>query len=182
MALVIPTDLEFLAAIYAFGATLAFTIVHLSVIRLRFREPDRDRPYKVPFNVRMGRAELPLTRGPRRRDGRGRIRVCDRPARRRALRRRGLDGVRGAALRDLPRGRGKADLQARHGAGKGADRKGVQAEFGSILVPVLGTPLDDDIMQTAGRLAGEENEDVGEGGAVIEALWVFEVPMALPLD
>ena len=57
-----------------------------------------------------------------------------------------------------------------------------EAEFGSILVPVLGTPLDDDIMQTAGRLAGEENEDVGEGGAVIEALWVFEVPMALPLD
>ena len=44
------------------------------------------------------------------------------------------------------------------------------------------TPLDDDIMQTAGRLAAEENEDVGEGGAVIEALWVFEVPMALPLD
>ena len=56
------------------------------------------------------------------------------------------------------------------------------AEYGSILVPVLGTPLDDDIMQTAGRLAAEENEDVGEGGAVIEALWVFEVPMALPLD
>jgi APA family basic amino acid/polyamine antiporter len=37
-------------------------------------------------------------------------------------------------------------------------------------------------MQTAGRLAGEENEDAGEGGAVIEALWVFEIPMALPLD
>ena len=49
-------------------------------------------------------------------------------------------------------------------------------------MPVLGTPLDDDIMQTAGRLAAEENEDDGEGGAVIEALWVFEVPMALPLD
>jgi APA family basic amino acid/polyamine antiporter len=37
-------------------------------------------------------------------------------------------------------------------------------------------------VQTAGRLAAEENEDLGEGGAVIEALWVFEVPMALPLD
>ena len=51
-----------------------------------------------------------------------------------------------------------------------------------MLVPVLGTPLDDDIMQTAGRLAAEENEDDDEGGAVIEALWIFEVPMALPLD
>jgi APA family basic amino acid/polyamine antiporter len=56
------------------------------------------------------------------------------------------------------------------------------AEYGSILVPIRGLPLDDDIVQTAGRLAAEENEDVGEGGAVIEALWVFEVPMALPLD
>src|SRR5919112_5945371 len=65
---------------------------------------------------------------------------------------------------------------------KALTRQEVAAEFGSILVPVLGTPLDDDIMQTAGRLAGEENEDEGEGGAVIEALWVFEVPLALPLD
>src|SRR6185312_16125003 len=37
-------------------------------------------------------------------------------------------------------------------------------------------------MQTAGRLAADEDEDLGEGGAVIEAIWVFEVPMALPLD
>ena len=68
VALVIPADLEFLAAIYAFGATLAFTLVHLSVIRLRFREPDRDRPYKMPFNVRVGRGELPLTAVARRGD------------------------------------------------------------------------------------------------------------------
>ena len=61
-------------------------------------------------------------------------------------------------------------------------RRAAEAEFGSMLVPVLGTPLDDDIMQTAGRLAAEENDDEGEGGAVIEALWIFEVPMALPLD
>ena len=61
-------------------------------------------------------------------------------------------------------------------------RRAAEAEFGSMLVPVLGTPLDDDIMQTAGRLAAEENADDGEGGAMIEALWIFEVPMALPLD
>jgi APA family basic amino acid/polyamine antiporter len=57
-----------------------------------------------------------------------------------------------------------------------------EAEYGSILVPIRGLPLDDDIVQTAGRLAAEENEDLGEGGAVIEALWIFEVPMSLPLD
>ena len=61
-------------------------------------------------------------------------------------------------------------------------RRRTQAEYGSILVPILGTELDDDIVQTAGRLASEEDDELGEGGAVIEALWVFEVPMALPLD
>jgi APA family basic amino acid/polyamine antiporter len=55
-------------------------------------------------------------------------------------------------------------------------------EFGSILVPIFGTPLDDDIVQTAGRLAGETRDDVVEEGAVIEAIWVFEMPLSLPLD
>jgi APA family basic amino acid/polyamine antiporter len=182
IALVIPTDIEFLAAIYAFGATLAFLIVHLSVIRLRFREPARDRPYKVPFNLRMGAVELPLT----------------------AL----LGALMAAvafgsviALHDAARFvgagwlvfglvlyltyrtvEGKPVFKRITVPAKALTRQEVDAEFGSILVPVLGTPLDDDIMQTAGRLAGEENEDFGEGGAMIEALWVFEVPMALPLD
>ena len=182
VALVIPADLEFLAAIYAFGATLAFTLVHLSVIRLRFREPDRDRPYKVPFNLRVGRGELPLT----------------------ALLGAAMAVVAFAsvlALHDAARfvGAGwmafgvllyliyrtvedKPVFRRVTVPAKALTGRGVEAEFGSILVPVLGTPLDDDIMQTAGRLAGEENEDSGEGGAVIEALWVFEVPMALPLD
>jgi len=56
------------------------------------------------------------------------------------------------------------------------------AEYGSILVPLLGTPLDDDIVQTAGRLAGEERSDEGQPGAIIEALWIFQIPMALPID
>ena len=58
------------------------------------------------------------------------------------------------------------------------------AQYGSILVPILGTVLDDDIMQTAGRLAAEEDEDAFEDdqGATIEAIWVFEVPMSLPID
>ena len=57
-------------------------------------------------------------------------------------------------------------------------------QYGSILVPILGTPLDDDIVQTAGRLAAEEDEDAFDAhrGATIEALWVFEVPMSLPID
>ena len=39
--LTLSADIEFLAGIFAFGAMLAFTLAHLSVIVLRFREPDR---------------------------------------------------------------------------------------------------------------------------------------------
>ena len=56
-----------------------------------------------------------------------------------------------------------------------------EVEYGSILVPVFGDELDDDIVGTAGRLAAEQAEE-GEGGAMIEAVYVFEIPMSLPLD
>jgi APA family basic amino acid/polyamine antiporter len=46
---------------------------------------------------------------------------------------------------------------------------------------VFGSELDDDIVGTAGRLAAEE-ADEEEGGAVLEALYVFEIPMSLPID
>src|SRR5271163_2120297 len=58
--LVAPENLDFLVGIYAFGAMLAFTIAHLSVCRLRYSEPDRDRPYSVPLSVRVRGGELPL--------------------------------------------------------------------------------------------------------------------------
>jgi hypothetical protein len=58
----------------------------------------------------------------------------------------------------------------------------LEPELGSIMVPIFGNELDDDIVQTAARLAGPEHDDLDPEGAVIEALWVFEVPLALPLD
>jgi APA family basic amino acid/polyamine antiporter len=182
IALVIPTDLEFLAAIYAFGATLAFTLVHLSVIRLRFREPERDRPYRIPFNVRAGRAELPLTAllgATMAAVAFGSVLFLHTAARWVGLGWMAFGLLLYLIYRVVE---DKPIFKRVTVPAKALTRQGVEAEFGSILVPVLGTPLDDDIMQTAGRLAGEENEDEGEGGAVIEALWVFEVPMALPLD
>lgn len=43
--------LDVLANIYAFGATLGYTLVFLSLIRLRFSDPYTPRPYKVPLNI-----------------------------------------------------------------------------------------------------------------------------------
>jgi basic amino acid/polyamine antiporter, APA family len=183
MLLLLPADVEFLASIYAFGATISFTIVHLSVIRLRWLEPDRDRPFKIPINIRIGRGELPVTaalgavlsfaalvavitlHGDGRWAGAGWMTF-------------------GIVLYVAYRlSEGKPVLKRVTIPERALTRRGTaKAEYGSILVPVLGRALDDDIMQTAGRLSAEENEDEGEGGAVIEAVWVFEVPMAMPLD
>jgi basic amino acid/polyamine antiporter, APA family len=179
--LLLTADLEFLLAISAFGATAAFTIVCVSVCRLRWREPDRDRPYRMPLNLRVAGADLPL------------------PGALGAL----LSGAAFIALlayHDRARWVGlgwmafgvlvyvyyrlsedKPLLKRITVPEQVLTRKRTEAEYGSILVPILGSELDDDIVQTAGRLASEEEEDF-EGGAVIEALWIFEVPLTQPLD
>jgi APA family basic amino acid/polyamine antiporter len=58
--LMIPGQAAFLGNMYAFGAMLSFTIAHLAVIRLRAREPDRERPYRGPGNLRIAGRDLPL--------------------------------------------------------------------------------------------------------------------------
>jgi APA family basic amino acid/polyamine antiporter len=56
----IPGQAAFLGNMYAFGAMLSFTIAHLSVIRLRLKDPDRPRPYRGPGTLRVAGRELPL--------------------------------------------------------------------------------------------------------------------------
>jgi APA family basic amino acid/polyamine antiporter len=182
ICLLIPADLEFLAAICAFGATIAFTIVGASVVWLRYKEPDRDRPYRMPLNVRFRGGSLPIPAV-----------LCVAMSSIAFLSlliehgsARWVGVIWMAAGISLYVGyrtsQGKPLLKRVTVPEASLTHRAAEAEFGSMLVPILGTPLDDDIMQTAGRLASEENADDGEGGAVIEALWIFEVPMALPLD
>jgi basic amino acid/polyamine antiporter, APA family len=58
-----------------------------------------------------------------------------------------------------------------------------ELEYRTLLVPVFGTPLDDDIVGTAGRLAAESDTD-GPGGERprVDLIYVVEVPLTLPLD
>jgi APA family basic amino acid/polyamine antiporter len=183
-ALTAPQDLDFLVGIFAFGALLGLTIAHASIVRLRYTEPDRDRPYKMPLNVRFRGGELPL------------------PAALGGVLSLGTwlsvvvlhSGARYVGLGWMAGGlllyviyrttQGKSLTKRVLVPEKALRREATrEMEYGSILVPLFGTPLDDDIIQTAGRLAGHEHDDFdSEEGATIEALWVFEVPMALPLD
>ena len=51
--LALPRDVEFLAGVFAFGAMVTFTIAHLSVIVLRFREADRPSAFRMPLSIRV---------------------------------------------------------------------------------------------------------------------------------
>jgi basic amino acid/polyamine antiporter, APA family len=182
--LTVPQDLELLVGIFAYGALVGLTIAHLSIVVLRYKEPERPRPYRIPLSVRVRGGDLPLLAvigailsagawvgllithsgarwlGTAWLAGGLALYIVYRTTQGKSVMRRVL--VPEAALRG-----------ERHEAGDG-----------SILVPLTGSPLDDDIIQTAGRLAAEEDAESFEEdkGATIEALWIFEVPMSLPID
>lgn len=185
LGLVAPTDVKLLAGIYAFGATLAITIAHLSIIRLRVTEPDRPRPFRVPWNLRWRGARLPV------------------PAILAALV-SGLAFLSVLAYHDRARLVGGGwmafglifyvvyrkvfegtTLTKRVSVTEQALTKQVpEVAYRNILVPVFGTKLDDDIVATAGRLAAAEQEEAD--GALadsrLDLVYVLEVPLTLPLD
>jgi APA family basic amino acid/polyamine antiporter len=178
-----PRDLEFLMGICAFGALLAFTIAHVSICVLRYREPDRPRPYRIPLSIRVGGGDLPLPAvlGA----AMGAVGFVSLLVYHAGARYVGIVWMAiGLALYVAYRRRNELPIFRRVVLSEDALRaEPVRAEYGSILVPIFGTPLDDDIVQTAGRLAAAEHADAAEGeGATIEAIWVFEVPLSLPLD
>jgi APA family basic amino acid/polyamine antiporter len=66
MSLLIATSfwtedaVAFLASLFSFGVLVAFTAAQLAVIKLRFRQPDVEKPYRVPFSVRIRGADIPV--------------------------------------------------------------------------------------------------------------------------
>jgi basic amino acid/polyamine antiporter, APA family len=56
----LPGQAEFLGTIYAFGAMLSFTMAHLAVIALRIKEPERERPYRAPWNMTFRGHSIPM--------------------------------------------------------------------------------------------------------------------------
>jgi basic amino acid/polyamine antiporter, APA family len=186
LGLVIPTNVKLLASIYAFGATLAITIAHLSIIRLRVRDPDRSRPFRIPLGIRWRGAELPL------------------PAILAAVV-SGLAFLSVLLYHDVARWVGLGwmtfglafyvvyrkvfegtTLTKRVSVPEHALTKQVpEVEFRNILVPVFGTKFDDDIVATAGRLAAAEQEEADGAESAesrLDVVYVIEVPLTLPLD
>jgi basic amino acid/polyamine antiporter, APA family len=182
LALAIPGDIRFLARVYAFGALLAVTIAQVSIVRLRVVEPDLERPYRVPWNIRIGSHQLPL------------------PAMFGAL----VSGVGWITVFLLHHtavyvgggwmlfGLVFYVIYRRYVEGTPLTRRvqvpeaslkkqPAEVEYSTILVPVFGTRLDDDIVSTAGRLADAE-VGKGEHPPRLEIVYVAELPLSVPLD
>ena len=182
--LVVPENIDFLVGIYAFGAVLSFTIAHLSVIRLRYREPHRRRPFRTPLSVRFRGGRLPL------------LAVLG------ALL-SGAGGSRCWSSTTPPATSGSAgwppvscSISSTAVWMKSSPLRRVTVapevlrpeqprarDYGSILVPLHGGALDDEIVRTAALpVAGEPTDDAAIDAVTIEAVWIFQMPMALTLD
>jgi APA family basic amino acid/polyamine antiporter len=182
LALAIPGDITFLAGVYAFGALLAATIAHASIIRLRFTDPDHERPYAVPLNVRIRGRRVPLpTLLAMVVSGLAWVSVIAFHGQ--ALAVGGGWMVFGLLCYVLYRGVvEETSLTERVSVPEEALKKRTpEIEYSSILVPVFGTDLDDDIVSTAGRLADAEVKE-GERPPRLELVYVAEVPLTVPLD
>jgi APA family basic amino acid/polyamine antiporter len=182
--LVAPESLDFLIGIYAFGAMLAFTIAHVSLIRLRRTEPEGDRPYRIPLTVRIRGVELPLPAAFGAlvsAAGWVAVMVVHEPARY-----VGLGWMLGGVLLYVAYRRiDEAPLLRRVTVAPEVLRAEppLERDYGSILVPLFGTTLDEDIIHTAALLvAGEQPDEAAIDTATIEAVWVFVIPMSLPID
>ncbi|MEO8091607.1 MAG: amino acid permease [bacterium] len=181
-ALVVPGDVLFLGGLYAFGATIAFTIAHLSIVRLRITQPDRERPFRVPLDVRFRGAEIPLPsvvaaavmifawvsvvvyHDQARYIG-GAWMIVGLVAY--VVYRVGVQGTSLTKRVTVPAEALVKDVRS--------------ASYGGILVPVFGTALDDDIVDTAGRLA-EAADEPGQTPPNLEVVYVLELPLTVPLD
>ena len=182
IGLVIPAKLNVLIDILAFGALTSFTIAHLSVIVMRFREPALERDYRIPLSIPVAGAQLPLPAvlGALMSIVGWVILLVLHPGARYV----GLGWLVGGVLLYVAYRRlsGRPVLRRVVIADRALRQARRRAEFGSIMVPIFGGQFDDDAVQVAGQLAGERQEDEDMGAVTIEAIYVIAIPTRLSLD
>ena len=159
----------FLASLFSFGVLLAFTATQIAVVKLRFTEPERRRPYRVPLTV--GRLPIPSVIGA----------VLtfaiwiDALATHKGARYGGPAWLAvGLVLYVVVRkSRGEGLLERVASADEHRDL--AQAEFNRILVPMKLGEIGEEMVATAVKLAEERN-------ASVEALHVIRVPLEHALE
>jgi basic amino acid/polyamine antiporter, APA family len=59
--LIVYGNTSVLGNLYSFGAMLSFTIAHAAIVALRVKDPDRERPYRSPWGLRLRGYVIPMT-------------------------------------------------------------------------------------------------------------------------
>jgi basic amino acid/polyamine antiporter, APA family len=165
----LPHPVLFLASLFSFGVLLAFTAAQLAVIKLRFSEPERRRPYRVPWAI--GRVPVPSLVGAVLTFAAWIIALVTH------------EGARYAGPAWLAIGlviyvrvRRQRGEKLRQRVISADEHRGLaEAEFSRILVPMKLGDIGEEMVATAVKLAQER-------GASVEALHVIRVPLELPLD
>jgi basic amino acid/polyamine antiporter, APA family len=172
--LIIPGKTDFLGNLYSFGAMLSFTTAHVAVVALRVKHPDRERPYRAPWNVRIRGYSIPLS------SVLGAVGtftawvsvlILHGEARTVGL----AWMVAGIALYVVFRRRSGLDLTTATKIERAARPPDfVALEYHSALVPIFGTDVSARALRSAARFVGSD--------ATIDAVYVIPVPSQLALD
>ncbi len=173
--LLLPGDtITLLADLYAFGAMISFTVAHISVVWLRFKEPGTRRPFRTPLNINVGGYSVPVLAVL---GGLGTFTVwCVVVATHPMGRLIGLVwmGLGIAMYVVYRRAKGYSLTRTVEKVVVPATMQ-EDIDYHQILVPIVGSRISDEMMVLACQLATEKRSS-------IDALCVIEVPIHLPLD
>ncbi len=172
--LILPGQVGLLVDLYVFGSMISFTAAHVSLIVLRIKEPDLERPWRTPLNIRVKGYLLPVTAmiGGLGTFGAWLVIVWFQPGSR-------IIGfgwiIAGLVMYVIYR------KSMGYSLTKEAPRTvmpvSMTADIGyhQIMVPIVGTRVSDIMMVLACQLATEKKSS-------IHGLYVIEVPLNLALD
>jgi basic amino acid/polyamine antiporter, APA family len=174
LAASIGNEVRFLASLYSFGVLITFAIAQAAVIRLRFTEPELERPFRAPVNIRVRGRPVPVAP------------LVGIPlvvalwvgsvATHQAARIGGPAWLAlGAVLYVGARLRRGSGLLERVEAAVPDLVPAVEGAYERILVPVKIGLIGEEMLATAIKLAEER-------GGTIHALHVIRVPLSQPLD
>jgi basic amino acid/polyamine antiporter, APA family len=167
-------EAKFLASLYSFGVLITFAIAQAAVVRLRFTEPDLERPFVVPLNVRIRGRPVPVAAllGIPLVAALWVVSLSTHAAAR-------IGGpawlLLGAVLYVVARVRRGAGLLEHVDAPTPDLVLAREGEYMRILVPLKLGPIGEEMLATAIKLAEEK-------GGTIHALHVIKVPLSLALD
>ncbi len=172
--LVLYGNTNVLGNLYSFGALLSFTIAHIAVVALRVKQPDRERPYRMPWNVKIRGVWIPLSAVI---GGIGTavvwvVVVVTHPEARYV----GIPWmVFGMGAYFLYRHRQGLDLLKQYRIPRAARPPDFeQLEYRTALVPIFGADVSASALSSAAKLVGEEG--------MLYAIFVLPVPSQLSLD